>query len=516
MARKDFNKDSGFIQILDRCIAECPGREAIVFGDWRITYESFARYINMSAHMLAAAGIGKGDCVGIISRNRPEFLILEFSLYKLGAVPVKINWRLAPGEMIMQLEASHVKTAFIQVENPDWGAQLFSHYAGALSFFTFEGSGERDSSFIKLISAYPDSEDFDVRLRDDAPACHMHTSGTTGHAKTVVYTHGGMLDKMSAVKDLYGYRPGDKLQFISQLFHSAAIGAWLCFCTCGTLVLMSSFSTEQYMQSLQREHINAISVVPTILKWILDELDKKPYDLSSLHTIRYSTCPVSPALLERAMKRLDCEFYQSYGMTEMGSMVSILVPADHLDRGLSHLNPVGRAIPGTEIRIIGEDGKPCPPGTVGEICIRGQGAMKEYYGQPELTRAHMLDGWYFSGDMGYLDERGYLTLSGRKDDLIISGGENIYPSEISNVLMQIDEISECCVFGVPDEIWGEHVKACVVLAPGSTLTKDALFDYCRRHIPHFKAPKEIEILPSLPKNTTGKVELAVLKRSTVA
>ena len=315
MARKDFNKDSGFIQILDRCIAECPGREAIVFGDWRITYESFARYINMSAHMLAAAGIGKGDCVGIISRNRPEFLILEFSLYKLGAVPVKINWRLAPGEMIMQLEASHVKTAFIQVENPDWGAQLFSHYAGALSFFTFEGSGERDSSFIKLISAYPDSEDFDVRLRDDAPACHMHTSGTTGHAKTVVYTHGGMLDKMSAVKDLYGYRPGDKLQFISQLFHSAAIGAWLCFCTCGTLVLMSSFSTEQYMQSLQREHINAISVVPTILKWILDELDKKPYDLSSLHTIRYSTCPVSPALLERAMKRLDCEFYQSYGMT---------------------------------------------------------------------------------------------------------------------------------------------------------------------------------------------------------
>ena len=162
MARKDFNKDSGFIQILDRCIAECPGREAIVFGDWRITYESFARYINMSAHMLAAAGIGKGDCVGIISRNRPEFLILEFSLYKLGAVPVKINWRLAPGEMIMQLEASHVKTAFIQVENPDWGAQLFSHYAGALSFFTFEGSGERDSSFIKLISAYPDSEDFDA------------------------------------------------------------------------------------------------------------------------------------------------------------------------------------------------------------------------------------------------------------------------------------------------------------------------------------------------------------------
>lgn len=511
--RKDFHKNTGFIQILDDALARHPDSEAIVYGSWRMTYRDFGSCINRAAHMLHELGVGKGSPVAIISRNCPEFLILEFALYKIGAIPVKINWRLSPREMIGQLDVSGVRHAFLRVERETWGSELIGHYSGSLSFFILDGDTRDSSTLMKTIAQYSDGE-INVELADSDPACHIHTSGTTGMSKTVVYTHGGILDKMSSVKELYGYREGDRLQFVSQLFHSAAIGAWLCFCTSGTLVLMSSFSTDKYMASLENERINAISVIPTILKWILDELDRKSYNLSSLRIIRYSTCPVPQPLLERALDKFHCEFYQSYGMTEMGSMVTILPPEDHLRGGSAHLATVGRPIPGTELMILDEEGKPCAPGEVGEILIKGPGTMQGYFRQPMLTERRMRDGWYHSGDMGSLGEDGYLTLSGRIDDLIISGGENIYPLEISNVLMELDDVTECCAFGVPDEIWGEHVKACVVLAPGSKLTVKELFDYCQHHMPHFKAPKEIDILPALPKNASGKVLIQPLRTGT--
>lgn len=508
--RQEYVKPTGFIQILDDALSRNPELEAIVYGNWRLTYRDFGSCINRAAHMLLGLGAGKGSPVAIISRNCPEFLLLEFALYKIGAVAVKINWRLSPREMIEQLDASGVRLAFLRVERKSWGDELTAHYGGRLKFFILEGDERASSSFMSAIAACSD-EELGAELADTDPACHIHTSGTTGTAKTVVYTHGGILDKISAVKGLYGYREGDRLQFVSQLFHSAAIGAWLCFCTSGTLVLMSSFSTDRYMSSLQSERINAISVIPTILKWILDELDRKSYDLSSLRVIRYSTCPVPRPVLERALDRFNCEFYQSYGMTEMGSMVTVLPPEDHLRGNPAHLATVGVPIPGTRLMILGEDGTACAPGEVGEILIKGPGAMKGYLGQPALTGSRVKDGWYHSGDMGSLSEDGYLTLSGRVDDLIISGGENIYPLEISNVIMELKDVTECCAFGVPDEIWGEHVRACVVLAPGSTLTERELFDYCQHHMPHFKAPKEIEILPALPRNASGKVRIQALR-----
>ena len=508
--RKEFVRGTGIAQILDRAITDCPDQDAIVFYGWHISYKSFYMYVIQTARWLHERGIGMGDTVGIISRNRPEFLIVEFALYKLGAIPVKINWRLAPNEISSQLLTSGVTFAFMQIENETWGRSLLEQHCDSINFFIMDGCDMESSSLLRVVTNYP-AIDFQVHIPDTAIACHMHTSGTTAHAKTVVCTHGSLLDKMSIVKDMYGYKPGARLQFITQLFDSGAIGAWLCFATCGTVVLMNSFSTESYLLSIERERVNAISIIPTILKRILDELDRREYDLSSLEIIRYSTCPVSPALLTRAIEKLNCKFYQSYGMTEMGSMVTILSPDEHFSDGMSHLSTVGRPIPETEIRIVGPSGRPCLAGEKGEIYIKGPGEMLEYYGQPELTAAHKKDGWYSSGDMGFIDVKGYLTVSGRKDDLIISGGENIYPSEITNVLMKLDEISECCAFGVPDEIWGESVKACVTLTPGSTLTTDDIFNYCRQNMPHFKAPKEIQILDELPKNTSGKILINELK-----
>ena len=205
-----------------------------------------------------------------------------------------------------------------------------------------------------------------------------------------------------------------------------------------------------------------------------------------------------------------------YGMTEMASTVTALLPEDHLRDGGKYLSSVGRPIPGAAVRIVAPDGSDCPAGTAGEIYVRGPGRMLEYLDAPETTHAALVGGWYRTKDMGMLDAQGYLFLSGRADDLIISGGENIYPGEVTNVIMQLcDDVAEVAVYGVPDETWGEHVKASVVLMPGSRLTAEALRQYCRAHMPTFRAPKEIEIVPELPKGATGKVLTAVLRARSV-
>ena len=508
--RQKYVKNTGFAQILDEAVETCPDREAIVFGSQRLTYGELDKLINKTANMLLSEGITKGTPVAVISRNTPEFLIAEFALYRIGAVPVKINWRLTPAEMEDLLDANGVNCAFMRAEKKQWGDELVAHYHSKFRFFPL-ACGEGERSLIEFVNGYSDSP-VAVQLDDSDPSCRLHTSGTTGRAKGVVYTHGAMLDEIETVRDMYGYGPEQRYQFIAQLFHSAAIGAHLCLATGGTLILMSHFEVGEYISSLVRERVTAISVVPTVLKWILDETEKHGYDLSAISVVRYSTCPIPPALLERALKLMQCDFYQSYGMTEMGSIVTTLQPSDHTDGVPGHLTSVGRPIPGAKVKVVRADGSDCGCGEIGEILVQGPGHMLCYYERPELTKEVFSDGWYHTHDMGYLSEDGYLTISGRADDMIISGGENISPSEITNVIMQLtDDVRECAVYGVPDETWGERVKASVVLVSGSTLTGDDIRAYCRANMPSFRVPKEIEIIDELPKNPSGKVLISALK-----
>ena len=427
---------SSFGALMDDAFARCPEREAIVYEDWRLTYGDLERYIHQTAHYLRHLGVRKGSRVAILSRNCPEWIIAEFALYQLGAIVVKINWRLTPPEQARMLARNQVSVAFLKAEKPEWGAELERLCADSVRLIRLEPVDGR-SALCALVSGEPDTPP-DVPVSRDDVACRLHTSGTTGEPKCVVYTHGGMLREIVSMLQVYPYPDGQRYQFIAQLFHSAAIGAHLSLATGGTMVLKDHFALEDYMHTLVSERIESISVVPTVLKWILDETDNGDYDLSHLKTVNYSTCPIPKALLQRAIEKLHCSFYQSYGMTEMGSTVTALLPEDHLRAG-------------------------------------GPGRMLEYLEAPETTHAALVGGWYRTKDMGMLDAQGYLFLSGRADDLIISGGENIYPGEVTNVIMQLcDDVAEVAVYGVPDETWGEHVKAGVVLLPGSRLTAEAL------------------------------------------
>lgn len=512
-AAKRLAQCSNFGELVDDAIVRCPEREALIFGEWRLTYGEFGRLINQTAHYLQSIGVGKGSRVAIISRNCPEWLIAEFALYKIGAVVIKINWRVTPAEHASMLEKNEAVVAFYKAEKPEWGAELMA-LCPQVRFIRLEPKDGK-SMLYDLLQGQPDTPvKADVTRADIA--CHLHTSGTTGNPKRVVFTHNAMLSEYVSVIDFYNYADGQRYQFTAQLFHTAAIGAHMSLATGGTIVLKPQFVLDDYMRTLVSERIEAISVVPTVLKWILDETDRNNYDLSHLKVVRYSTCPIPQALLERAINKLHCQFYQAYGMTEMCSSVTALSPEDHFIAGGKYRTSVGRPITGAAVKIVAEDGSECPLGTTGEIYVKGPGRMVGYHGAEEATRACFIDGWYRTKDMGWLDEDGYLFLNGRADDLIISGGENIYPSEIVNVIMQLcDDVAEVAVYGVPDETWGEHVKASVVLMKGSSLTPEALRQYCRSHMPTFRAPKEIEFLKELPKSSTGKVLVHELRARSV-
>jgi acyl-CoA synthetase (AMP-forming)/AMP-acid ligase II len=513
IARK-LSQCSSFGSIMDDAFIRCPERDAVIYDGWRLTYGELERLINRTSHFLQNLGVQKGSRVAILSRNCPEWLIAEFALYRLGAIVVKINWRLTPAEQARILERNRVSVAFFKAEKPEFSTELEQLCTDKVYFIRIEPVNGR-STLCTLVEGEPDTP-LDVQISRDDVACRLHTSGTTGEPKCVVYTHGGMLREIVSMLQVYPYPDGQRYQFIAQLFHSAAIGAHLSLATGGTMVLKDHFGLADYMQTLVSERIESISVVPTVLKWILDETDNGDYDLSHLKTINYSTCPIPKALLQRAIDKLHCNFYQSYGMTEMGSTVTALLPEDHLSDGGSHISSVGRPIPGAAVRILAPDGSECPAGVEGEIYVQGPGQMLEYLDAPETTHAVLNNGWYRTKDMGMLDNQGYLFLRGRADDLIISGGENIYPGEITNVIMRLcDDVSEVAVYGVPDEVWGEHVKASVVLMPGSQYTSETLISYCRAHMPTFRAPKEIEIVDELPKGATGKVLTSVLREHSV-
>lgn len=513
-----FPQPAGFGQLLDGPVRTRPERLALVSGSTRLTYAELGERVDRLAAALERDGVKAGDPVAVVSRNCAEYLIVELALFRLGAVSVKINWRFSPEEVRYLLDLNEVRLAFVRYERRDWALQVKAAYAGrSLRFISMNEEEDGPSAFDRYLEEAPPASAFVPRpIAPEAPLVHIHTSGTTGKPKCVVHTHGDFMRELCGCIQALEFTPDAVYQMVSQLFHIACISAYIHLALGGTLVLLPRFEETAYLESIERERVTSISVLPTVLKRILDHPELDRYDLSSLNRINYSTCPMPPALLERAMEKFgaNCRFYQSYGMTEMSSVVTVLGAEEHRAAGGAHLGSVGRPIPGVQLRIQREDGGEAAPGECGEILIKGPGQMQGYFrAAAGLNEEALRDGWYHSKDVGYLDEAGYLYLCGRKDDLIISGGENIYPKEIVDVLMRLaDDIAEAAVYGVPDPVWGERVEASVVLLPGSRLTEQELKAFCRANMPHYKVPKRFSILGELCKNETGKVLISELRR----
>ena len=456
-----------------------PDKPAFVMGSRTVTFaEHHARATALAAD-LAARGVPPGGRIAVLARNCLEYLDVYAAAETYGYVVAPLNFRLTREELagIVAGLDPHVllyQEAFADVA-PDAPLRLtLNHPKGGLTPLSLNPQGGQ--------TPLRDVEGSDVVYL-------MSTSGTTGTPRAAMLTRDGQWGNALGLALEQRLSPEDVHLATMPLYHVGGRALVLSHTLRGcTVHLHDAFDADAVAADIERHRITTTQVVPTMIAWLLDA---QPRDLSSLRLIWYASAPMPVELLRRGLERFGPIFIQGYGQTESGPLATVLTPAEH-DPGAEHLASAGRAVPGVEVRI--EDG---------EILIRSPFNMTGYWRNPELSAETLKDGWLHTGDLGRLDERGYLYIVDRKKDLIISGGENIYPREVEEVLYAHPGVREAAVIGVPDEVWGESVKAVVV--PVGDLAPDELIAFCRTRLARYKCPKAVELRAELPKTPSGKV-----------
>ncbi len=430
-----------------------------------------------------------------------------------GMVAVPLNFRLAAKELQFILNDSSCKALIYAAPYGNIVDELRGEVSSLKHFISLSGSREEDVGYEELLSGpaggstlQPDAED---------PAAILYTSGTTGFPKGAVLSHYNMLAAIRGNIIEQHIVPENTFLGVGPLFHVAPLHILLAIlyrgCTC---LILPQFDPNTVLETIQRERVSNIFLVPATLKALLDFPDFAGYDLSSLSTVTYGGSPTPRKLLLRALKSLGPVLLQVYGSTETG-LTTVLDKNHHMTTEPNgehkYIHTCGREIVDFMVRTVDERGNDTAPGRPGEILVRGGSVLRGYWGKFEETQKALVDGWYHTGDVGILDDMRFLTILDRKKDVIISGGENIYPAEIETVISTLPQVSETAVIGVPDDRWGETVKAVVVLKEGKTLSADDIIDACKRNLASYKKPTSVDFVGELPKNSTGKVLKRVLR-----
>lgn len=483
------------------------GKTAVVFGAEELTYGQLADAADRVAAVLSHRGIRKGDAVAYIGENSPQLLQVMFGAAQIGAVFVPINTRLAAPEMRHVLVDSGARAVILDAELLEKAIPGIEEGRIAHVVVTGEGLAEHPG-LARLIADAPGGHTvIDVELDD--PAAIIYTSGTTGRPKGAVLTHGNLTwVAVNCIVD-YDIVSTDVSLMISPLFHVASLGmgALPVVLKGATLVLEKGFDPGRALSLIERHRVTMLSGVPTTYQMMADHPDWASTDLSSLQKL---TCGGSavPTRILNAYEDRGLSFSQGYGMTETSPGATALSPA--MTRAKQ--GSVGLPHYFTEVRIADENGDMVPRGTVGEIEIAGPNVFLGYHGLPEATAAAFTDdGWYRSGDLGYLDSDGYLYIADRLKDMIISGGENIYPAEIENLIADIEGISGVAVVGVPDERWGEVPWAVVTLREGAEVDTETVRAHLDGLLARYKLPKNVVVVEELPRTASGKVRKADLR-----
>jgi acyl-CoA synthetase (AMP-forming)/AMP-acid ligase II len=484
-----------------------PDQIAIWHEGRELTYKQLDQRSNRVANALVAAGLERGRRVCVLDKGHDLFFETLFGIAKAGGVYTPVNWRLAPPELAFVVNDAEAPVLFAG-EAFAKGVSQIADELKTVRHIVYWGDSTPPSGWRTYDRFLGDAPEDDPR-RDtpsDETVWQLYTSGTTGHPKGAELTHDNLCETMSLATLGFGIgREGDVGLVCMPLYHIGGSGWALALLYAGAKLVVTREANPAEILALIAEHrINNAFLVPALMNFLLQQPACKTTDFSSLRTILYGASPIPEELLKACIRTFECDFVQAYGLTETTGAAVLLPARDHVP-GSPRLRACGKPIFGCELKIVDEKGKPCAPFEVGEILMKGRSVMKGYWNRPEATAEAIRDGWFHSGDAGYLDADGYLYIHDRVKDMIVSGGENVYPAEVESVLFGHPEVADVAVIGVPDERWGEAVKAIVVRRPGSSVSEEQLMDHCQGKVAGYKRPRSVDFVDALPRNPTGKI-----------
>ena len=479
---------------------------ALLDGDKSCSYGELDARSNQVANGLIAEGCQPGDRIGFLGVNSIPYAEVVFGAAKAKVVYVGLNWRLAAAELDYILNDAGVQIVFCDAQFAEMLAGLQSQIPSLKKIVSVDSA-----DYGNWREGFTDTDPALQHSPDDA-IIQFYTSGTTGKPKGVVISNAAMSEHRRSEGQFGDWYLQSEPREVSinamPNFHIGGLGWLLIGLYRGAkVILMPAPDPVAFLDLVEREKATHLFAVPVILGMMLAEQKNRARDLSSLKVFHYGASPIPPAMLKEALAVMDCGFCQYYGMTEANGVVSMLPPADHDLARPDILKSCGRAIPGTEIKICDAEGNTLPANQTGEVWVRTIALMKEYWNRPEATAEAFAGEWYKTGDGARMDENGYLFMTDRIKDLVITGGENVYPTEVENALFEHAAIGEVAVIGVPDDKWGEALVACIVQAENCEQASDEeLIAFLRERLAGYKIPRHYRYIDAIPRTPSGKVQ----------
>jgi acyl-CoA synthetase (AMP-forming)/AMP-acid ligase II len=499
-------------EILLRNANKFPQKIAIVSQNLSMNYQLLNERVNRLSNALIKKGLRKGNRIGVLVHNGYQFIEIYFAAAKTGGVFCPYNNHLKERELTEILNYSNPRFLILDEDFADILDSIKGHLASLGSYICLQKPRWPFMLDYEALISKGEKKEPGVKIRNEDIMSIFFTAGTTGKPKGAMRTHGHVVS--NAITGIIELKVSyDERVLISfPMYHVAGednIGRHFFMPNTVFIRREGQFDPEEVLELISTKRITICQLVPTMMNALLQYRDIDQYDLNSLRLIIYTGAPMPVELLKRALQRFKCGFVQLYGQTEGGPTITILYPEDHIlegsDQQLQKLGSAGRPVISYEVRIVDDQGRDVPVGEVGEIIGRSEAVMKRYWRLPRETAKKLKDGWLHTGDLGRLDEEGYVYIVDRKGDMIISGGVNIYPREVEEVLYQHPFVLEASVIGVPDDYWGEAVKAIIVLKEGTTVSEDEIIRFCGDHLASYKKPKSVEFWMELPKSPQGKI-----------
>ena len=490
---------------------------AIVFKDERLTFSQMDAGINRLGNGLLALGLTRGSKVAVLLNNGVESATALFAVPRAGLTYVSLNARHSPREHAEILNDSEADALIIDGPFLELLEPVLSSVPSLKHVIVVGAPRPGRFTYSKLVADQPDSTP-GVEVNEDLDIERLqYTSGTTGRPKGVSWTFRISYNVLANVLMNLDQPIGSSDVNLNSgpLTHAAGLMMMTYYSRGATNIILPRYDEREVLETIERERVTSLLLIPTMLYRLLMVPNLKSFDLRSVRRIWYGTAPMAAEKLTEAIRVFGNVFRQNYGMTEMAQPITYLGPEDHVIDGTEiqarRLSSAGRPAMGVEVKVIDADGKPVKPGEIGEILIRSNKLMKGYWKKPEETAESVKDGWFHTRDMATVDEDGYLYIMDRKSDMIISGGFNIYPREVEEVLMSHPGVAEAAVIGVPHEMWGEAVKAVVVLKKAVNVSEAEIIEHCKRNLASYKKPTSVDFIREIPKNLYGKINRRMLK-----